>query len=159
MTEMQMEKKVRARCLLVIGLLLLPGLIWVRAEEAGQPTRANLEGVADESILNITTIGRKSGKPRTRPIWFVYDQGKIYLQAGKEGNTDWYKNLQKNPEVGLAIDELTLKGQAHTVEGEAETERVHDLFREKYFQARIAQTFGLSIGRGKVVEVNIELQP
>ena len=156
---MQMGKRMRARCLRVIGLLLLLGPIcWVRAEEARQPTRADLEGVADESILNLTTVGRKSGKPRTRPIWFVYDQGKIYLQAGKEGNTNWYKNLQKTPEVGLAIDELTLKGQAHTVEGEAEAERVHDLFRKKYLQARIAQTFGSSIGRGKVVEVHVDLQ-
>ena len=159
MAIMQMGKRMRARCLLVLGLLLLPGPMGVRAEQAGQPPRTDLKGVADESILNLTTIGRKSGKPRTRPIWFVYDQGKIYLQAGKEGNTDWYKNLQKNPEVGLAIDKLVLKGQAHIVEGEAETERVHDLFREKYFQARIAQTFGSSIGRGKVVEVHMDLQP
>lgn len=150
----------RLRCLLVLGLVLLSGsLIWVRADEAKQPTLADLEKVADESILSITTVGRKSGELHTRPIWFVYDQGKIYLQAGREGGPDWYKNLQKNPEVELAIDALVLKGQAHIVEDQAETERAHDLFRKKYLRARIAQIFGSSIGRGKVVEIHVELQP
>lgn len=156
----QTGKRMGAWHLLVLGLLLFPGsLTWVRAEQARQPTLADLAKVADQSTLQITTIGRKSGKPHTRPIWFVYDQGKIYLQAGGEGGTDWYKNLQKNPEVELAIDALVLKGQAHTVEDKAEIERVHTLFREKYLRARVAQTFGSSIGRGKVVEVHVELQP
>jgi len=150
----------RVRCLLVLALLLFSGpFIQSTAEEAPPPPLADLQRVADESIVNITTLGRKSGKPHTRPIWFVYDQGKIYLQAGKEGGTDWYKNLQKNPAVGLAIDTLILQGQAHIVEDEAETERVHNLFRQKYLQARIVQTFGSSIGRGKAVEIHLELQP
>ena len=159
MATVQTRKRVGIWRLLVLGLLLSASFTWVRAEQARQPTRADLERVADESTLNITTIGRKSGKPHTRPIWFVYDQGKIYLQAGGEGGTDWYKNLQKNPEVELAIDALILKGQAHTVEDQAETERVHDLFHKKYWRARVAQTFGSSIGRGKVIGVQVELQP
>ena len=59
----------------------------------------------------------------------------------------------------LAINMLVLKGQAHIVEDPAETERVHNLFNNKYLRARIAQTFGSSIGQGEVVEVHVELQP
>ncbi len=157
-----MEKRIRVGGLAVVALLLFSSaLIRVRAEEIQPPTRTDLERVADESIVNITTIGRKTGESHTRPIWFVYDQGNIYLQAGgeREGGTDWYKNLQKNPEAELAIDTLVFKGQAHIVEDQTETERIHNLFRNKYLRARIAQTFGSSIGQGKVIEVHMELKP
>jgi deazaflavin-dependent oxidoreductase (nitroreductase family) len=160
MAMIQIGKRIVAWRLLALGLLLFPGsLTWVRGEEARQLTPADLQKVADQSTLQITTIGRKSGKFHTRPIWFVYDQGKIYLQAGREGSTDWYKNLQNNPAVTLTISSLVLKGQAHTVQDKTKVERIHDLFRQKYLRARVFQLFGSFIGQGEVVEVHVELQP
>lgn len=112
-----------------------------------------LAQVANESTLEITTIGRKSGQPRTKPIWFVYDQGALYIQSGKDGKTQWYRNLQKNPQLQLKIGQLVLTGKAQFVTDTAETERVHDLFRSKYPVARVAGFVGSSIGHGKVVIV------
>jgi len=112
-----------------------------------------LAQVANESTLEITTIGRKSGKPRTKPIWFVYDQGALYIQSGKDGKTHWYRNLQKNPQMRLKIGQLVLAGRAQFVTDTAESERIHDLFRSKYSLARVAGFVGSSIGHGKVVLV------
>ncbi len=121
------------------------------AQESG--LQNTLARVASESTLEITTIGRKSGKPRTKPIWFVYDQGALYIQSGKDGKTHWYRNLQKNPQMRLKIGQLTLTGKAQFMTDTAETERVHDLFRSKYSLARVAGFVGSSIGHGKVVLV------
>lgn len=123
------------------------------AQEEQPSTRAALEKVANSSTVEITTIGRKSGKPHTRPIWFVYDQGHFYIQSGKGGKTDWYLNLQKNPQMTLKIDTLTLKGTAKFITDPKETERIHGLFRSKYLTARMAGLVGSSIGHGEAVEV------
>lgn len=122
-----------------------------RAEPAA--LAATLESVAAESTLDITTIGRKSGKPRTKTIWFVYDRGRLYVQSGQDGKTHWYRNLQQTPEMQLAIGTLRLTGRAKFVADAEETARVHALFRSKYAFARVAGLVGASIGHGEVVEV------
>ena len=140
----------------VLGLLLLGGVpAWLLAQEGKAPTRADLEKVADQSTVELTTLGRKSGKPHTTPIWFVYDQGRLYLQAGRGGKTDWYLNLQKNPQMTLKIDTLTFSGKAKLITDPKEIERVHGLFASKYLRARLAGMVGSSIGHGKVVEVEL----
>jgi deazaflavin-dependent oxidoreductase (nitroreductase family) len=138
----------------VVLLLLSPGH-YLLAEDGKPGTRAELEKAANESTVEITTIGRKSGKPHTKPVWFVYDQGHFYLQSGKGGKSDWYQNLQKNPQVTLKIGTLTFSGKARFIEDPQESERIHGLFSSKYLLARAAGVVGSSIGHGKVVEVEI----
>lgn len=50
---------------------------------------------ADRTI-DITTTGRRSGKPRRIEIWFHNLNGRIYL-SGSPGPRDWYANLLANP--------------------------------------------------------------
>jgi len=126
------------------------------AQEAKSVAKADLEKVANESTVELTTIGRKSGKPHTKPIWFVYDQGYLYLQAGQEGKTDWYQNLQKNPQMTLKIGTVTFQGKAKFIDDQKETERIHSLFSTKYIGARLAGMVGSSIGHGKAVEGELQ---
>ena len=137
------------------GLALLFVSIFVGTSGYAQESELQnvLAQVADESTLEITTIGRKSGKPRTKPIWFVYDQGALYIQSGQDGKTHWYRNLQKDPQMQLKIGQLVLTGKAQFVTDTAESERVHDLFRSKYSLARVAGFVGSSIGHGEVILV------
>jgi deazaflavin-dependent oxidoreductase (nitroreductase family) len=142
---------------LAIGLTLLintPNLLC--AQEAKPVTKADLQTVANESTVEITTTGRKSGKAHTKPIWFVYDQGHLYLQSGKGGKSDWYQNLKKNPQMSLKIGSVTFNGKAKFIDDEKETERIHGLFRSKYMGARLAGMVGSSIGHGKAVEVELQ---
>jgi len=132
----------------------LPSLL--RAQDGKASIRADLEKVADQSTVELTTTGRKSGKPHTKPIWFVYDQGKLYLQSGKEGQTSWYQNLKKNPQMTLKIGTVTVNGKAKFINDPKETERIHELFSKKYLMARIAGAVGSSIGHGKAVEVELQ---
>jgi deazaflavin-dependent oxidoreductase (nitroreductase family) len=47
--------------------------------------------------IDITTIGRKSGKPHRIEIGFQNIGGTVYL-SGSPGRRDWYANLVANPE-------------------------------------------------------------
>lgn len=114
---------------------------------------SSLASVERQSTVRLTTTGRKSGQPRTATIWFVHDRGKIYVQAGKGGDTDWFRNLLKYPEVTLDFGSLAVRGRAHPLDDSAEAERVHSLFRQKYLLARVSTWFGGGFGRGKVVVV------
>jgi deazaflavin-dependent oxidoreductase (nitroreductase family) len=145
--------------LLLVSLCVLgsaPATALAQSEKLVAKT--DLQQVASESNVEITTIGRKSGKPHTKPIWFVYDQGHLYLQAGREGKTDWYQNLKKNPQLTLKISAITFTGKARFIEGEKEAGRIHNLFTQKYLAARVAGVVGSSIGHGRAVEVELPFQ-
>jgi deazaflavin-dependent oxidoreductase (nitroreductase family) len=143
---------------LLLGVSLFCSMPPQLSAQEAKATQTALDKVANESTVELTTTGRKSGKSHTKPIWFVYDQGHLYLQAGKGGKTDWYQNLKKNPQMTLKIADVTLKGTAKFIDDAQETERIHELFRQKYVTARVLGAVGSSIGHGKTVEVQVEGQ-
>ena len=57
-------------------------------------------------VLLLTTIGRKSGEPRTAPLLFIEDGDDVIIVASQGGlptNPLWYKNLQANPDCEIQI--------------------------------------------------------
>jgi deazaflavin-dependent oxidoreductase (nitroreductase family) len=49
-----------------------------------------------DRTIDITTIGKRSGKPRRIEIWFHNVDGVIYI-TGTPGRRDWYANLLAHP--------------------------------------------------------------
>ena len=115
-----------------------------------------LSRIRDGSNIEITTTGRKSGKPHAKPIWFVVDGGRVFVQSGKDGKTDWYRNLQKTPAVTLKADRYSFRARGRTITDPKEVERVHTLFRDKYTSARLLSWVGSGIGQGLPVELTID---
>ena len=118
-------------------------------------TQADLETVSSESLVEITTVGRKSGKPRKTTIWFIYDTDHFYIQSGQGGKTSWYRNLKKNKQIDVKIAHLTFTGTAQFIDDSTETERIHEMFRSKYLRARLAGWIGSDVGHGKVVKIGL----
>jgi len=57
-------------------------------------------------VCLVTTVGRKSGQPRTVPLCFLRDGDAIVLVASQGGlptNPQWYFNVKANPEVQIEI--------------------------------------------------------
>ena len=55
-------------------------------------------------VLHLTTIGARSGQPRTTPLVYVQIEDQIGLIASNGGNPKqpgWYYNLRANPEARL----------------------------------------------------------
>jgi len=117
---------------------------------------AALARVGDASTIELTTTGRRSGRLHTRPIWFVVRDGAILVQSGKEGKTDWYRNVLANPTVTVRADRYTFRGRARPLKDPEEVVRVHRLFLDKYTSARLLSWVGSGIGRGLPVEIAID---
>lgn len=54
------------------------------------------DALAQDETIDITTIGRKSGRPSRVEIWFKRVDGRYYI-TGTPGPRDWYANLLVNP--------------------------------------------------------------
>ena len=51
--------------------------------------------------IKISVIGRKSGKTISIPVWFVLEGEKLYLLPVQGSETQWYKNVLKNPAIRI----------------------------------------------------------
>ncbi len=77
------------------------------------------------STLLLTTIGRRSGEPRTSPL--IYGKhGDDYLVVASKGGSDeppaWYVNLEANPEVEVQVWDDVFKAHARTASPEEREE-------------------------------------
>ena len=82
--------------------------------------------------ITISVTGRKSGKTISLPIWFAHEPGKLLFLPVQGSQTNWYRNLRKNPQIQIKADTLKLAGKARLVEDKAKTNLVADMFRVKY---------------------------
>jgi deazaflavin-dependent oxidoreductase (nitroreductase family) len=84
--------------------------------------------------INITVTGRKSGKAISNPIWFVLDkdEDKLYLLPVQGSDTQWYKNVLKNPSLRINAGGAQGEFQAVPITDAARVSHVVEKFRKKY---------------------------
>jgi len=82
--------------------------------------------------INLSVIGRKSGKTITHPVWFVAEGDTLYLLPVHGSDTHWYQNVLKNPQIRIAArgSEAELRVKA-IIKADA-VKSVIGKFREKY---------------------------
>ena len=98
-------------------------------------------------------LDRKTGKEHKKPVWFVVQDGTIVVQAGKDGKTDWYRNLKKTPAAVVRQDGYSFRVRAVMVTDAQRVEAIHKLFTAKYTTAWLLSFLGSSIGQGRPVEL------
>jgi deazaflavin-dependent oxidoreductase (nitroreductase family) len=84
--------------------------------------------LAGEQLILLTTTGAKSGQPRTTPIAYTEDNGRLVIIASKEGSPnhpDWFHNLLANPEVTVELGAERFSARASVV-AEEERQRLFD---------------------------------
>jgi deazaflavin-dependent oxidoreductase (nitroreductase family) len=72
------------------------------------------------NIVQLTTIGAKTGQLRMMPLVALFDGEKIALIAsslGREHHPGWYYNLKKNPECNIQWNGRVRKYMAREAEG------------------------------------------
>jgi deazaflavin-dependent oxidoreductase (nitroreductase family) len=82
---------------------------------------------ANASLLLLTTIGARSGQPRTRPLAYNLDSDRIIIVAGNGGaptNPDWYHNILAHPIVTVEIGHERFQARAVEILG-SEHERLY----------------------------------
>ena len=82
--------------------------------------------------IKISVIGRKSGRTISIPVWFVFEDDKLYLLPVKGSDTQWYKNVLNNP--SLRIDARGAEGEFNAVpiKDAKQVSSVVEKFRAKY---------------------------
>ena len=76
-------------------------------------------------VLLMTTIGRKSGQPRTQPLYFMKIKEQIVVVASNAGTpTDpaWLLNIQANPNVSISVLGQITQMKAHVASSEEKAE-------------------------------------
>ena len=79
-------------------------------------------------MLLLTTTGSRTGLPRTAPLAYLRDGGRLHVFATKGGsdeNPHWYGNLLADPKVTVEVGTERFTATATPVEG-AERDRLWD---------------------------------
>ena len=82
--------------------------------------------------INIAVTGRKSGRAISIPVWFVWDDEKLYLLPVSGSDTQWYKNVLKNPSIRIDARSAEAKLQAVPITDATGVSSVVEKFRDKY---------------------------
>src|ERR1700720_383260 len=82
--------------------------------------------------IKISVTGRNSGRTISIPVWFVLEDEKLYLLPVQGSDTQWYKNVLKNPSIRIDARGAEAKVQAVPITDAKEVSSVVEKFRAKY---------------------------
>lgn len=102
--------------------------------------------------ISISVTGRKSGREISRPVWFVWEGGELYLLPVQGSDSQWYKNALKTPSI--RVDARGAEAEFHAVPI-TDVKRVAiivEKFREKYGAGDVKKYYSK-------LDVAVELQP
>jgi deazaflavin-dependent oxidoreductase (nitroreductase family) len=108
-----------------------------------------------ERVVDITTIGRRSGEPRRIEIWIHHVDGRWFI-TGRPGRRGWYANLVANPSFVLHVKRgatADLPSTARAITDQTERREVLTRLLEAMDGD---QSLGEWVERAPLVEVTIE---
>ena len=82
--------------------------------------------------INITVTGRKSGRAISIPVWFALEDDKLYLLPVQGSDTQWHKNVLKNPRIRIDARGAEAEFQAIPITDAKQVSSVVEKFRAKY---------------------------
>jgi deazaflavin-dependent oxidoreductase (nitroreductase family) len=85
---------------------------------------------ADE--IQVTVIGRSSGREISLPVWFVRESDRLWLVPVHGSDTSWYRNVLHNPTMRVSVRGAQLTAQATSITESVAVNRVADKFRAKF---------------------------
>ncbi|MBI5668503.1 MAG: nitroreductase family deazaflavin-dependent oxidoreductase [Chloroflexi bacterium] len=101
-------------------------------------------GPLSKELMIITHTGRKSGRQYSTPIGYVRE-GDSILAFTLGGTSQWYKNIQQNPEVTLTIQGKPIPAHAEPINDVDEVAQVLDIYKREQ-PKRYEQFFGVPLG-------------
>jgi len=108
-----------------------------------------------DGLIDMTTIGKKTGKPHKVEIAFHNFDGVLYI-SGMPGKRDWYANLSANPQFTFHLKQSTqadIPAKAIPITDEAERRRVLSKVVKKWNRQDQLETF---VQSSPLVEVQLE---
>ena len=114
-------------------------------QKAGPDRKEGERLLLESKELDLTTTGRKTGRPRTVELWFVYEDGVVWFMTARDRNgptSHWARNLQANLEASLKIGRTVFRAKATKVEDtEARIAILMGAYRAKYGETTVHQFY------------------
>ena len=82
--------------------------------------------------IHISVIGRKTGQTISNPVWFVSKDDKLDLLPVQGSDTQWYKNVLKNPLIHIKAGGAEAEVKAVLLTDHQQVASVVEEFRAKY---------------------------
>jgi len=82
--------------------------------------------------IKISVIGRKSGRTISIPVWFALEGDKLHLLPVKGSDTQWYRNVLKNPSIRIDARGVEAEFRAIPLTDVKAVKSVVEKFRDKY---------------------------
>ncbi len=98
-------------------------------------------GLKKRQQISITVVGRRSGRTITLPVWFVSTDDGLLLLPVYGSQTQWYRNLLKNPTITIQAGSERRTLRARTLRDARAVGKVIREFREKYTPEMIARLY------------------
>ena len=83
----------------------------------------------------LTVTGRRSGRPRQRPVRAVRRDETLYAVAMLGQRSDWLRNVRKEPRVKIRTGRQRHSGLAREISDPAEREAALELYVQEVFPA------------------------
>ena len=88
--------------------------------------------LAKNDEITISVTGRKSGRTISNPVWFVLENDTLNLLPVKGSDTQWYKNVLKNPAMRIQAGDAKAEVEVSAVTDTKQVAPVVEKFRAKY---------------------------
>jgi len=95
------------------------------------------------SELEIQFIGRKTGKIYNAPLWFVHDSNRIYLLPVRGSQSNWYRNILRNPSARISISGKSMDIIIKPVSEKKLVEQTIEKFHKKYGKTEINKYYSI----------------
>src|SRR5215831_12861388 len=90
------------------------------------------ERLSRNDEITISVTGRKSGRTISNPVWFVLENDTLNLLPVKGSDTEWYKNVLKNPAMRIQAGDAKADVKVTPVTDTKQVAPVIEKFRGKY---------------------------
>lgn len=90
------------------------------------------DSLSHSNEITITVTGRKSGRTISNPVWFALDDNTLYLLPVQGSDTQWYKNVLKNPSMRIHAGSVDAEVKITPVTDSKQVSSVVERFRSKY---------------------------
>lgn len=105
-----------------------------RTEGFGQALESHRE-------ITISVRGRRSGREVSLPVWFALEGETLYLLPVRGSKSQWYRNLQANPDLGIRAGRQEIRVRAQPMLDARMAETVANRLRAKYGAGDVAKWY------------------
>src|SRR5215468_9403219 len=90
------------------------------------------ERLSQNDEITISVTGRKSGRTISNPVWFAFENDTLYLVPVKGSDTEWYKNVLKNPAMRIQAGDTKAEVKVTAITDPKQVSSVVEKFRSKH---------------------------